>query len=285
MTLSRDQHRIRRGCITASDVPAILGMHPYRRPIDVWACHVHGIMGVDTADTRWGQAIEPAVREWFAAETGMTVTVPGTLLAADDRRHGATPDGLCSLAGRVVKGLEIKAHDQWEREWYGAPGTDDVPEHEVLQCAWGCRVVGIESWALAVTFGHAPLVYEIARDMELERMVREEVDAWWDAHVVTGTPPGPDGSESYDRWMRARREPRPVDVEVEYETVRDEVEELRAALAAARQHVTEADAARQRLQRAMGEGTRIITPDGAITWRCDKNNTPVFRTPRKWSRE
>jgi predicted phage-related endonuclease len=278
--LSEEQQAIRRNCITASGVAAILGLHPYRRPIDEWAWLVHGVVQSDTAETRWGHAVEDAVRSWLTLETGIPYVVPGTLVAEDDPRHAATPDGIGYRDGRPLLGLEIKAHSSWLRDDYGAPGSDEVPDHELLQCAWGMRVTRLERWQLAVTFGHAPVVFQLERDHELEQLVVTEVNAWWSAYVEPRIPPPPDGSDAYDRWVRRHQA---VDAELAYEgDVPALVEQLRASFAVQIEAEREYGRARQELQERLGAATKIVTPAGTITWRADKNGQRTFRVPKQW---
>lgn len=277
MTLSPDQMAMRRGAVTASDVAAVVGLHPYRAPIDVWAWLVHGVRSSDNEVMAWGRALEPVIRSWWVERNRVRVWVPGTIFAPDNERHAATPDGLSD-----DEGMEIKVHGAYARGAYGLPGSDDVPEHELLQCVWGMRCTGKPRWRLIVSLGAPPLEYVIMRDQDLERDLCDVVDEWLALYVDTKTPPPPDGSSAYDIWIERLQRARGARVEMALSEVADEVDELRQAAIAAEAAYLRESKARQALQVAMGSSTDIITPDGRITWRPRKDSVRVFRTPSAW---
>ncbi len=277
VSLSPDQMAMRRGAITASDVAAVLGLNPYRAQIDVWAWMVHGYRVSDNEYMAWGRALEPVIREWIEAKHGIRLWVPGTIFAPDNARHAATPDAMSD-----DEGFEIKVHGAYARGAYGEPGSDDVPEHELLQCVWGMRCTGKPSWRLVVSLGAPPLEYSIPRDHDLERDVCEAVDDWLARYVDTRTPPPPDGSVAYDAWIARLRRGRSDREELALEVVEAEVAQLRRAHRESITSQRKESVARQALQLAMGSATDIVTPDGRITWRPRNDGVRVFRTPKSW---
>ncbi len=286
MTLSIDQQAIRRTCVTASEVAAIVGLHPYRAPIDAWAWLVHGITPIDNDYMRWGRMLEPIIRDDYAERHGMRVEVPGTLLAPDDDRHGATPDGLAYRWGQADpdEGIEIKVHESYARPAYGQPGTDDVPAHELIQCIWNQRVTGIDRWRLIVSLGGPPVEYIIDRDRDLEAELADVVNEFWQSYVETRNAPPPDGSDGYTAWLKRLR---PADERkvLPLDDVREEIAELRDARKVLARAERDDARAQQQVQARMGEATDIETEDGRVTWRPRKDGVRVFRVPDKWTKE
>lgn len=284
MSLSSDQMAMRRTAVTSSDVAALVGMHPYRAPIDVWAWLVHGHRTPGNRHTEWGNLLEPVIRDDYARRHGVRVEVPGTVRAPDNERHAATPDGIAYQWGADAprEGLEIKVHGAYARSAYGKPGTDDVPDHELLQCVWGMRCTSLDRWRLVVSLGAPPVEYVIERDRELEQDLCALVEDWWARYVETRRAPPPDGSDGYATWLAQLHVGRSKPVYLDADRVQGELDELRAAcrgLAAAEKRFR---VAKQALQAHMGDATDVTTPEGPVTWRPRKDGMRVFRVPAAW---
>src|SRR5690349_2159244 len=128
MGLSPGQRDRRLAGITATDVAAIVGVHPYRSVIDVWReKRGEAPPAPETERTRWGEALEPLIRADYEARHGARVEVPGTLEHPDAPWMLATPDGVRYPASGTepLNGLEIKCHTIRLAHLYGAPGTDE----------------------------------------------------------------------------------------------------------------------------------------------------------------
>lgn len=205
--LSSDQLAQRRAGISATDVAAIVGLHPYSSAIDVWLDKTGRkppFVGNDR--TKWGHLLEPQIRDDYAERRGLRVEVPGTLDHPEVEWAKATPDGVCYAPGRAVpaNGLEIKTHSLRVAHWYGEPGTDAVPAHELIQCQWGMFVTGLEAWDLVAFIDGQPQDYRISRDDELIGMLRERAERFLLDHVRADAAPDPDGSASYGKYLITR---------------------------------------------------------------------------------
>lgn len=204
MSLSAEQLAQRKEGITATDIAAIVGLHPYRSPIDVY-CDKHGIgvPFVGNERTKWGHILEIPIREDYAERHGVRVEVPGTLDHPSLAWAKATPDGICYVPRRSVpvNGLEIKTHSFRAADQYGDPGTDQVPPHELVQCAWNMFVSGLERWDLVAFIDGQPQEYSITRDDDLIEMLRDNAERFLVDHIRKDVPPDPDGSESYTKYL------------------------------------------------------------------------------------
>lgn len=282
--LTAEQRAARRRGITATDIPAILGVHPWKGAADVWRDKLLGEVSELDGNARvdWGNRLEDPIRGWYAATMRVDVEVPGTLWHHTDEIAAATPDGIVYPPGATDprNGLEIKSHTISLQHLYGEPGTDQVPVWELVQCAWNLYVTGLPWWHLVAFIDGLPRVYRIDRDRDLEADLAAAARRFWDDHVVTGRRPPPDGSASYaadllKRWPGHAK---------------DELVEAAAAdLAAIRELRSVADqlAALQRreelleqtIKERIGDASGITWREGAradkITWRRSKDSTPT----------
>lgn len=193
--------------ITATDVSAIVGVNPYRSRIDVWReKRGESAPWVDTERSKWGELLEPVVREDYAARHGMRVDVPGTLVHPDREWMMATPDGIAYERGSADadRGLEIKCHTWRVSHLYGAPGSDEVPLWELCQVAWNLGVSGLERWDLVAFIDGAPTDYTIFRDGDLISGLVEQCERFRVDNLIGGAVPDPDGSDSFDQWLKSR---------------------------------------------------------------------------------
>jgi len=193
--------------ITATDVSAIVGLNPYRSRIDVWR-EKRGELPPwrDTERSRWGELLEPVVRADYATRHNLRIEVPGTLVHPDREWMMATPDGIAYAAGSADpdRGLEIKCHTWRVGHLYGAPGTDEIPLWELCQCSWNLAVTGLDRWDLCAFIDGQPTDYTIDRDDELLSGLTEQCQRFLVDNVRGGAVPEPDGSESFDGWLKAR---------------------------------------------------------------------------------
>ena len=183
----------RRQFIGASDVPAVLGLSPWRTPLDVWAEKVGLIVqpaGGGSLATRLGHELEDLIARLWAEEHPsadiahheVTILDPRRpwLAASTDREVGL--DGLleCKLVGATTTAM-------WDA---------GVPDHVHAQCVAQLAVTG-RQWVDVCSL-HAGRRWEhridrIDRDdVEIAVMV-DRLERWWFGHVVTGIRPALDG--------------------------------------------------------------------------------------------
>jgi len=256
----------RRSGIGGSDVAAVLGLHPSRTPLDVWASKLHAVEDDDNPAMRIGRLLEPAVMQAFTEQTGLLWRPP----ADSERpvRRGfqiGTPDGLL-IDGSG--GIEAKVvTNEWAARRFGAPGTDEVPEEYWLQCHWYLDVTGTDRWFLAALLPDFDLrVYELRREPAVEAQVRERAEAWFERHIRAGVrPPATPG----DRATLARAYPRQLDDVIvraaDLETVADQF--VAAKDAAARASAI-ADECAVLLTERIGDHTGLVAGDWLATWKA-----------------
>ena len=290
MSLTAQQLEVRKQGLGASEIPAILGKHPYKTPLDVLLEKRGEAPPFEGNEyTEAGHDFEIALRHNYAKRNGVFVVVAGTEQHPKFPTHLATPDGLVYPADpgtlppdtEPLRGWEAKWHSETSARWqlldlYGEPGSDEVPEWEALQCHWGMHVCDLDEWHLTACIG-LPTDYVIRRDLELEEMLCEAADRWWDRHIIQGHDIDPDGSGSWDAYL-AHAYPKHLSDKLRPATAEElEIaEQLRRARIAKNAAVAEETRLKQEMQLRIGAepGVEIDLGDGPrkITWKRAKDS-------------
>lgn len=285
MSLSPEQIAMRRGGITATDVAAIVGVHPFHRPVDVFAEKTGQAEPFEgNLRTKWGDLLEQPIRDDYERKYDVRVELHGTLRNPRAEWQMATPDGLVFPRGSqyAERGLEIKCHGR-EAMWsgalvYGQPGTDEVPPHELIQCVWGMHVAGLDRWDLVSFYDGVPNEFSISRDDELIGILVEAAERFRNDHVIAGVPPPPDGSDSWDRFQKRRwngLSPDVIELGADH-IARPAIAELREVREQIASLELRRDAIGQTLKELIGDGAglRWIDERGkpqSITWKRNKS--------------
>lgn len=273
--LTQKQQALRATGIGASEVAAVMGLHPTMRPIDVWAVKVGETPAFEGNEfTRWGQRLERAIADaWLEEHPGKSIFTPGTLRHRDPRFPFAlaSPDRIVVPEGRRArevweKVLEIKNVSTFRADAFGE-GDDEIPEHMLVQVQWQLEVADLEPAELVPLIGgHDFRTYPLTRDRDLGAMLLEGVARFWTDHVEKRVPPPVDGSKSYDSYLRRRfpRDAGPV-LEPTPET-KAIVATLRAAKAAKKAAEAAEAEAENLLKASLGDAAGIA---GLCTWKSN----------------
>jgi putative phage-type endonuclease len=197
----------RRSGIGSSDAAAVLGVYPWRTPLQTYADKIGLEEDTEASEAAyWGTKIEPLVLERFAAATGRTVRGAGMLIRSTSRRWQlATLDGVQMQEGRDGPGnVEVKCTGLVER-W-----DDGIPPYVYAQAQHQLAVTGYKWGSVAVLFNGREFFFkDFDRDEEfIAELVRMEATFW--RRVTDLEPPDPEGSEA-DRKVIAKLFPADVD--------------------------------------------------------------------------
>lgn len=274
--LSPAQLEQRLAGVTATDVAAYTGHHPYRSPMDVYLeKRGESAPFLGNIRTKWGLLLEDPIRRDYAERHGAFVDVPGTLQHPVDDWALATPDGAVYIGrtgpvGQADRGLEIKCHTVHERWRYGEPGTDEVPLHELIQCAWNMHVSGLGRWDLVAFMDGEPSDYIIERDQELIDMLRDAAQRLR-RDLASGSPPPPDGTDGYDSFLRAKYPAHMGNDMVAIDADDPAVRALRAVTEQLAELTDREEQIKQHLKQRIGEKSGLVWKEGGkdrkITWR------------------
>lgn len=249
----------------ATDLAAIIGVNPYRAPIDVWMEKTgQGVPFEGNTATEWGLRLEDAICEGYEAQTGRKLIRRNELVVRPFIKFH--PD-------RLVVGEPgvFDAKSGMDRSGYGDTGTDEVPPHVRVQgvCYAGatkrewCDIahLGGQVWRRGLD------VYRIPADQELYAALIAEGERFWREHVEANVPPPADGSESYSDYLK-QKYPRETDVEMVATPEQGAlIEELLLATADKGDAEKRIKAIKNRLKDVMGDAAVLLSPAGRVTWK------------------
>lgn len=196
----------RKAGLGGSDIGAILGLSPYRTPVDVWMDKTGRSAGQDeTLQMRFGTYAEEFVAREYSAKTGRAVQRFTTMLHHPSAPILGNVDRLVIPEGakvashkgeiRTDRGLECKtasAFASFNSDEWGEEGTDQVPASYLVQCATYMALTGCAYWDLAVLFGNQEVrIYNLVRDLDLENEIIARASEWWATHVIGDVSPEP----------------------------------------------------------------------------------------------
>jgi len=255
--------------IGGSDAPAILGLSPWRTPLDVYMEKIGERPAIeDTPAMYWGRVLEDVLADEYARRTGARLRrVHRTLVHRQHEFIIGHVDREVIAHERGPGILEVKTAGRATEDW-GDPGTDEVPEHYLVQVQHYLAVTE-RAWAdLAVLFFAERdfRIYHIPRDDELVQALLAEEVRFWREHVEPRIPPDPRTIEDVRlRWPR--HEPgktvvAPPDVVIAAEqlaALRSEIKALEAR----------ADELLCVIQKTMGDAEELLAEDGRVlaTWK------------------
>lgn len=185
--------------IGASEAAAACNRSPWQSAVGLWAEKL-GLVPPkgETLPMQIGTALEPLIAALYEAETGTKLRRVNQL-----RQHPTHAFMLASIDRRAGSRLvELKYSDRGMD--YGEPGTDEVPEHVLLQVAHQMAVMDADEADVAAIIGGRPgvSIYHIKRHAGLEAGVIEREAEFWQ-HVISRTEPPLDTSEATARALRA----------------------------------------------------------------------------------
>ena len=184
---------LRRQGIGGSDAAAIMGLNPWKTPMDIWLEKTGEFLDDEEPENEkmyWGNMLEDIVAREFMTRTGLKVRRRNAVLA-----HKQYPFMIANVDRLVVgknAGLECKTA--------GYYSTDDwamgVPEYYIPQVQHYMAVTGYIAWYVAVLIGGQQFkYYKIARDDSFIRELIQVETAFWKL-VEERTPPPIDGTRA-----------------------------------------------------------------------------------------
>lgn len=211
--------------IGGSDVATVLGLNPYKTPLELWEEKTGKTEGKPAGEAAyWGTQLEDLVAKEFSKRTGMKVQRVNYMLTAGDgdwmrgnldravvnpalagRVHLLNPEKAAE-SGRLLStdvGLECKTAntfmvDQWgdsqEAEIMNGQVVTDhkIPLYYETQIQWYMAVTGIKKFYVAVLIGGQDFrIYEVNRDEDVIKAIVNQCENFWRNHVLANVPPAP----------------------------------------------------------------------------------------------
>ncbi len=251
-----------------SDAAACVGISPYTTPLELYQRAVGEAEGsAHTYATRRGTVLEPILREEYELVTGRTAReVPSV-------RHPKYPWMMAHVDGQIdpERILEIKTAGLWVAQNWGEAGSDEIPEHYMLQVQHYLSVTGAKVCdVFAEIAGRDLQLFEVERDDELIGMLEDAEREFWHDHVLERRPPDPTSPEEAGKRWRKGLSGKVVELT-------DEVTETLLFWMEARKEaklLTEkADQFKLDLQTVVGDAEALVDCKGRkmVTWKNNKD--------------
>lgn len=257
-----------------SDIAAVLGISPWRTPLDLWADKIKPRLEVEhkpalSRGIRWEGVVAEMLVERLKAD-GHTVEVVGTNNRYKDSEHGfmaAEIDFEVKLDGaEEITNVELKTvHPFKMREW-GESDSDNMPTHYTAQVMWGLGVTKRRSGILAALFGADELrAYPVMRDDETVAALRQHGLQFWENHVLTGIAPAPITIRDTEKLFREDD----GSTLLADPTLAEWLMRMRYIRAEIKAREAEAEVLEFQIRRAMGVSTHVVMPNGktACEWK------------------
>lgn len=261
--------------IGGSDVAAVLGIHPWRSPVDLYLEKTGraGSSDEESEPAYWGKRLEDVVAVEWVSRTGRPVHRVNRTL-----RHQDAPVLMAHIDRKIANApalLECKTAGAFVADKWGPSGTDEVPDYYLTQVLHYLSVTGYE-WAAvgALIGGQEFRHYEIGADPALQQQLMDDCLRWWDTHVVGDLPPEP-RSPGEARLLYPVHDP-DKSLVADSETV-ELVADLKDAVKKRKAAQESEDAAKAQIQRRMGSAERLLSPEGKLlaTWKSSAPSSSV----------
>lgn len=209
----------RKTFLGASEIAAVLGLSPWKSPLEVWS-EKRGIASQPGNQAmRVGQVLERPILEHLYEAQGELI-FPGTLLHTSVPWAGCTPDAFeyqtpppDGKGARIdvrepaklvsVLDLQVKVVGYGQARRWGQPeeGEIAVPQEVRIQVQWELEVTDLGRARILALIGTDFRVYEIARDKQMGEDLLTAAEPFWMENVQKGVMPPVDGSESSRRVL------------------------------------------------------------------------------------
>lgn len=192
--LTDEQLKQRKGRITASVVPLILGSNPYGDEQTAY----NRIMGLDSFTgnkaTERGDLLEHVVLDYVTEVFPDLRREAGEFVSKDDWA-GCTIDATYWEGNTLLFGGEGKTVGMGSASNWGEGGTNQVPDYVRHQCVWQLFCwPKLDRIYVPVLFGGNKFEFELyhvdRRDSEIESVAKLAYD-WWERHIRNRMPPEP----------------------------------------------------------------------------------------------
>lgn len=287
------EEAVRKTGIGGSDVAAVMGISPWRTPLQVWMEKT----GRESyrPDRRsqermyWGTRLEDQIARHYASvhdvrvqRVNQTMRLPDNpiVMGHIDRAvclPGTAPRwrpqaGMLTGASGI---LEIKTANEralFSGDW-GEPGTDEVPKWYWAQVQWYLGLTKVERGTVAALFGGQEYrEYHVNLDEDIFRQMVEFASAWWNRHVVGDVPPPPMSVQDVQRLFP---EDSGASVEADDEMA-GIVQQATALKAEIEERQARYDQLVDKIKMAIGEASELVYKGRTIaTWKASKSRDIV----------
>ena len=173
--------------IGGSDAGAILGISPWKTPLQVYMDKVGAADPIQDNDSMfWGRTLEPVIRQRYADVTNRKVVVPDTLIT-----HPKFEFMIGNLDGITSDNRVLEIKTARSAEGWGEPGSNEIPDSYMIQVQHYMLITAIPVADVAVLIGGSDFrIYEVPAEPELMELMIEKETGFW-SRVINRDPPEP----------------------------------------------------------------------------------------------
>lgn len=209
LALSEAHKKRRKRYLGASEVPAVLGVSPWKTASDVYYSKTAELESRDkvTHAINSGNLLEVAVLDFAQQEVGK-IKRNQFRVSKERKWAAATLDAL--VVDQPGEGVEAKTTGN--SAGWGEEGTDQIPLYYIAQVQWQMYVAQLHKvWVpcLMPDFALRFKLYVVERDEELIGSIVERCEDFWVNNVLACAPP-PDSVPAPRTLQRMRRVPAKV---------------------------------------------------------------------------
>jgi putative phage-type endonuclease len=257
MALTGKQRQARKKYLGATDIPALLGVDPYKTLYQIWLEKTgqYERPESDNPSLTAGRHMEDAVLNWAAEHHLGKLSRKGL-----ERRVKGYPI-VVHLDAQTQAGVPVEAKTAGLHgpltEFYGEPLTDQVPERVIIQAQM--QMAATEAFMCYVPVfvgGRGFVMYVVNRDQELINLCLDKAYNFWTKHVIPRIPPNEPIPVKLARYV-PREEGKAVDIP---QNLIDEWLTAKAEVAYAEEHE---ETAKEKIHKILAEaGAEVGNADG-----------------------
>jgi len=275
--------RKRREGVGGSEISVIMGLSKYKSPYELWLEKTNKVEIEETSNevAYFGTVLEDVVRKEYAKREG--VKVERCHFMFKDGPRIANIDGAVPFEGKrsFVKGkfvgrklFEAKTSSAYLSADWGLAGSDAVPDGYILQVHQYMSMLGADVCDISCLHGGNQFkTYTINFDKDLDSVIQEAIDAFWNQHVKKDIPPDPRSLlEVQQMYPISKASNIIASEEIEYawrelKDVREEIKELKLTEGCLKDEIS--------IYLGKNDELRLPNGDRAVTWKTSKGTRRV----------
>lgn len=259
-----------------SDAAALAGLHPKKKPIDIFARVACERFDQEDSDPLWiGTELEDFVRKFGVRRYGWETLGPQKLIGTLRPFIRANLDDVLRIDGNEKVLAEYKTANEWTEGRFGPTETDEFPVeyHCQTQLYFAHRPELERGWLVAFLGGIELRRYPLRRDPEMGEALVAIIERFHVDHVLKGVPPPLGIDDSTARWLRERYPRNNGTMLAATPEVEEIAEQLRVARIAGERAEALEKEARLLLEQVIADADGIVGNGWKISFRAPKAST------------
>jgi predicted phage-related endonuclease len=284
--LTDAQKKERLGKITSSVVAACLGVDERMSQIDAWLRIRGEAPDVATKAIDRGNRLEDLILDYPAMMLGLDRKPAPFRQHPEHGQFGDSCDALYvnrDLEARPVAIGEGKSASLGVSKEYGQEGTDEMPQHTLLQSHWHLiHWPEVERCYVPVLVGGYAFefrLYHVDRDPELHGIMIDELLRWHHDHIVEGKTPPVTHHEADAEWLKKKYPAGLSGALADSPEIQEWAKRKALAAKIIKEASKEEEQAKNELRRLLGDHEFVLASWGKVTW---KKSAEAFATD--WER-